>query len=80
MGIQEEVHRFAITATRRKHEKSNISSELENITGIGPQLRKKLLLHFGGIKKIKLATKEELSKVVNEKLAERIFEYFKSKG
>lgn len=80
MGIQEEVHRFAITATRKKHEKTNISSELEKIPGIGPKLRKKLLLHFGGIKKIRLASKDELSKVVSEALAERIVEFYRNRG
>ena len=44
--MQEEVHRFAINHFRKKHEKSNIYSELENIKGVGPKKRVSLLKYF----------------------------------
>ena len=43
-----------------KRSKSQISSELDNIKGIGPQTKKKLLSHFKSIKRIKEASDEEI--------------------
>ncbi len=76
--MQDEVHRFAITATRKSHEKSGLKSQLENIPGIGPKTRKNLLKHFGSIKAIKNATVEELNAVVSETTAKNIYNYFRS--
>jgi len=76
--IQDEVHRFAITAHRKKHKKTTIASELENINGVGEKRRSILLKHFKTIKAIKNATIEELSSVngIDSKTASAIFEYF----
>lgn len=75
-GMQEEVHRFAISRFRSKHEKASLGFELEKITGVGPEKRKKLLNMFGGIKRIKKAEIFELSKAVDQKTAENIYNYF----
>ncbi len=75
-GMQDEVHRFAITATRKRHEKNAAKSELENIIGVGPATRKKLLKEFSGIDGIKSASVEDLKKVVPSNVAKNIFEYF----
>lgn len=58
--IQDEVHRFAITFHRRTHAKNALSSKLDEIKGIGPKSRNKLLRKFGSLKKIKEASIEEL--------------------
>lgn len=74
--MQDEVHRFAISGFRKKHEEVSIHSELEEIPGIGPAKRKKLLQTFTNIDRIKRATQEELSEVVGEKLAIALLKYF----
>ncbi len=74
--MQDEVHRYAITACRKRHEKSNIKSQLEEIPGVGPNTRKKLLTQFGGLKGVKKASLDELTKVVTTKTAENILKYF----
>ncbi len=74
--MQDEVHLFAITAFRKKHEKSLANSELENIKGIGKERRKKLLKYFGSVHKIKKASYDELSIVLDKKSAENVFNYF----
>ncbi len=74
--MQDEVHRFAITAFRKKHEKNAIASELENINGIGTEKRKKLLKYFGTVEKIKKASYDELSIVLDKKSAENVYKYF----
>lgn len=58
--IQDEVHRFAITFHRRTHAKNALSSKLDEIKGIGPKSRNKLLRQFGSLKKIKEASIDEL--------------------
>ena len=58
--IQDEVHRFAITFHRKTHAKNALSSKLDEIKGIGPKSRNKLLREFGSLKKIKEASIDEL--------------------
>ncbi len=74
--MQDEVHRYAITSHRKKHQKSSVKSELEKIPGVGLANRKKLLAHFKGIKGVKHASYEELKKIVNEKTAQNIIDFF----
>lgn len=74
--IQEEVHRFAITSFRGKKEKAFVASELELIPGIGKAKRQKLLREFTNIRKIKTASVDELSSVLDERSAESVYKYF----
>lgn len=74
--MQDEVHRFAISAYRKKHEKANVKSELDNIAGIGDKTRIKLLTHFLSIENIKSADISELERVVNRNVARNIYNYF----
>lgn len=53
--IQDEVHRFAITFHRQVRSKNSLSSLLDQIPGVGPKTRVKLLKHFGSLKKLKEA-------------------------
>lgn len=76
--MQDEVHRYAIQAHRKKHESSNIRSSLEKIPGVGPAVRKKLLSHFKSVKAIKEASFDELKTVVSQKTAQNIVDYFKN--
>lgn len=58
--IQEEVHRFAITFHRQLRGKNSLSSRLENIKGVGPKTRTKLLKEFKTINHIKEASVEDI--------------------
>ena len=69
-NIQEEVHRFAIKFHREKRSKTQITSELDNIKGIGDKTKKELLRHFKSIKRIKSASLEELSELIGKRKAE----------
>ena len=75
-GMQDEVHRFAITSLRNRHEKKLTRSELEDITGVGPATRKLLLNNFSTIDKIKTANLDELKDVVSANIAEKIYKYY----
>ena len=75
--IQDEVHRFAITFHRDKRSKRQISSELDNIKGIGEKTKLLLLNHFKSVKRIKEASVEELVALVGKSKAEIISNAFK---
>ena len=71
--IQDEVHRFAITYHRQLHSKNSLSSRLEQIPGVGPKTRTKLLRNFHSIKKIAEASVEEIQKLgISKKVAQTI--------
>ena len=74
--IQEEVHRFAITFHRDKRSKSQIASELDSIKGIGESSKKLLLKHFKSVKRISLASLEELTEVLPISRASIIYAHF----
>jgi excinuclease ABC subunit C len=77
--IQEEVHRFAVDFHRAKRSKSMTYSQLESIKGVGEQRRKKLMKHFGSLKKMREATIEEFRQLgIGDKLAREIIEALKS--
>lgn len=71
--LRNEAHRFGITFHRKKRSKSAISSELLSIKGVGEQTATQLLKEFKSVKRIKLATKQEISEHVGESKAEIIY-------
>ncbi|MDO4903556.1 MAG: excinuclease ABC subunit UvrC [Limosilactobacillus sp.] len=58
--IQDEVHRFAITFHRNVHTKHSLSSRLDEIKGVGPRTRTKLLKKYGSITKIAQASVDDI--------------------
>lgn len=77
-GIQEEVHRFAISYHHKKHQKSSFSSGLMKIDGIGEKKAKALLKKFKTISAIKNATEDELMQVefISRKNAQDIVKFY----
>jgi excinuclease ABC subunit C len=75
--IRDEAHRFAITHHRRRMEKRDVRSLLDDIPGVGAAKKKALLRHFGDIDSIRRAGPEELQKVpgITKKLAEEILRH-----
>jgi len=76
--IRDESHRFAITAHRKKREKTTLSSTLNNIPGVGEKRRHALLHRFGGLRDLAKASREEIAKVsgISDELAMRIHGHF----
>ncbi len=75
--IRDEAHRFAITYHRSVRAKTSISSQLDEIPGIGPRRKKDLLKRFGSVKGIRQAPIEAIAAVpgFSRKLAALIKEY-----
>ncbi|ATH92694.1 excinuclease ABC subunit UvrC [Bacillus glycinifermentans] len=76
--IQDEVHRFAISFHRQLRGKSAFQSVLDGIPGVGEQRKKRLLKHFGSVKKMKEASVEDIQQAgIPLKTAQLIFEALK---
>ena len=74
--VRDEAHRFAISGHRAQRSKTRTTSRLDEIAGIGPQRRKALIAHFGGLQGIAAANIEQLCRVpgIRQELAERIYQ------
>ena len=76
--IQDEVHRFAITFHKKKRSKSQTKSELDDIQGVGPATKQKILKHFGSVARAKRAEKQEWIDLLGTRSGTKVYEYFHS--
>ncbi|WP_457558661.1 excinuclease ABC subunit UvrC [Candidatus Harpocratesius sp.] len=74
--LRDESHRFANKYHQKLRQKRQSKSELDNIPGIGPARKRKLLTFFGSVREIRKASLEELSSVVGKKIGLDILNYF----
>jgi len=72
--LRDEVHRFGITHHRKRRSKKSMDSVLNHIQGIGSVNVQKLLSHFKSVKRIKLATLEELTQIIGASKGQIIYQ------
>jgi excinuclease ABC subunit C len=74
--IRDETHRFAVSFHRQRRGARQTKTALLEIPGIGPVTAQRLLQRFGSVANLQRASKEELSRMVSKKSAEKIRQYF----
>ena len=67
--VRDEVHHFGITHHRKRRSKTSIHSVLDDVPGIGPVLKKRLLQEFRSLAGVQRATEEALAEVIGAKHA-----------
>ncbi|HLA78249.1 MAG TPA: excinuclease ABC subunit UvrC [Vicinamibacteria bacterium] len=74
--VRDEAHRFAIAFHRKARSERTLHSELDEIPGIGPARRRKLLSRFGSLRGVRGASLEELASSVGAETAARVRAHF----
>jgi excinuclease ABC subunit C len=80
--LRDEAHRFAIGHHRKLRSKESLASRLDDVPGVGPVLRKRLLSAFGGTRELARANLEDVAAVrgVGPELARDILEHLGATG
>lgn len=76
MRIRDESHRFAVSYHSALKRKKQTASLLEDVQGVGPKNRKKLIRRFGSLKAVLEAPKSDLVDAVGPKIAKKIVHHF----
>jgi len=71
--IRNESHRFAINLHRKIRNKFSVSSKLDEISGIGPKTKIKILNKFKSLKRVKEVTEKDLIKLLGNKKGKMIY-------
>ena len=76
--LRDEAHRFAITTHRAGRSKTLVTSELDEISGIGPGRKRALLNHFGSARGVKQAGLADLESApgISRETARRVYAHF----
>ncbi len=76
--IRDEAHRFAVSGHRRRRARARTHSLLEEIEGLGPVRRRRLLTAFGGIRQVARAGINDLARVngISRSMAQKIYDRF----
>ena len=76
--VRDETHRFAITTHRAGRSKALITSELDEVPGVGAARKRALLNHFGSARGVKQAglTDLEAAPGINRETARRVYAFF----
>ncbi len=72
--IRDETHRFAVSSHRRRRARRTLTSELDQLEGIGAKRRRLLLEHFGSLSAVRQASEYDLAKVLGPKVGKAVYE------
>ncbi|MDR1173153.1 MAG: excinuclease ABC subunit C, partial [Bacteroidales bacterium] len=75
-NMRDEAHRFGITFHRAKRSRAMITTELQNIEGVGQKSIERLLQEFKSVARLQTAPVWELERVVGKQKAAAVMAYF----
>jgi excinuclease ABC subunit C len=78
--VRDEAHRFAVTFHRTRRGAARLTSELEQVEGIGAKTIAKLLREFGSLERVREASAEDLAKVIGPAAARRLRDFYNLAG
>ncbi|NCF48594.1 MAG: excinuclease ABC subunit UvrC [Bacteroidetes bacterium] len=78
--LRDEAHRYAIGTHRAKRQKTELTSPLDGVPGIGPRRKKALLAHFGSARAVGAAGLEDWEAVegISKAMAKQLYDWFYS--
>src|SRR5580765_8215946 len=77
-SIRDEAHRFAVTFHRSRRNARQLTSELDEIPGVGKLTTRKLLKQLGSSELVRAATEDDLAAVVGRAAARKVKAYYVS--
>ena len=78
--MRNEAHRFGITHHRNKRSKLSKTSILDDVPGIGGKLKERLFVKFKTIENIKNADLDVIQKIIGQKKALNLVNFFAEIG
>ncbi len=75
--LRDEAHRFGLTFHRNQRSKNAITSQLDEVPGIGEKTKTKLLNHFKSVKRIKEAPITEIESIIGKAKTKVLLEHLK---
>ena len=80
--IRDEAHRFAITFHRSKRGRSMVATVLDEVPGLGPKRRDRLMLEMGSLDHLRAASLEDLRALgwLPESVAQSIYDRLRAPG
>ena len=75
--LRNEAHRFGITFHRNKRSKEFITSELDQISGVGPKSIEVLMQKYKTVACLKLISFEEMASEIGDAKAKKVYAYFR---
>ena len=73
--MQDEVHNFTINYHKQIRSKGSLTSVLDNVEGIGPKRKKELIKKYKNLTNMKQVSKEDLMKILPDKVADNLIEF-----
>jgi len=70
--VRDEAHRFAVGYHRKTRGRRTLHSQLDDIPGVGPTKRRKLLTRFGSLRGVRGASLAELASAIGQSTAARV--------
>jgi excinuclease ABC subunit C len=77
-SIRDEAHRFAVTFHRTRRNARDLTSELNQIKGVGEKTAQRLLKHFGSSELVRAASEDALAEVAGRAAARRVRLFYES--